>query len=121
MDNLYARLENDRWITRLPKVGKLKDGQTVTNYHKLPEETLLAEGWMPLVDIKPEFDADTQYLMLDYIEEVEGEVRRWYTAVDIEMAEPQEPQPSIEERLAEHDALIADLAEIVLEVKANGS
>ncbi len=49
----------------LPKVGTLKDGSTVSGYHLLDEETLKQEGWLPLEDIKPEYNPDTQYLVDD--------------------------------------------------------
>jgi len=53
----YALIENGEVRkTRLPKVGTLKNGSTVSNYHLLPHETLLAEGWLPIIDEIPETD-----------------------------------------------------------------
>ena len=48
----------------LPKVGILKSGETVSGYHLLDEETLLDEGWLPLEDIQPLFDINTQHLVI---------------------------------------------------------
>jgi len=53
----YALIENGEVTkTRLPKVGTLKDGSTVSNYNLLPHDVLLAEGWLPLIDETPETD-----------------------------------------------------------------
>mgnify|MGYP001047545328 FL=1 len=71
----------------LPKTGTLKDGRTVSGYDLLPEETLIQEGWLPLIEQKPEYDEETQLLQFDkYIIE-EDKVIAVYTAIDV----PQEP------------------------------
>lgn len=44
----------------LPKTGTLKNGSTVSGYHLLDEEILKEEGWLPLEDIPPEYDEETQ-------------------------------------------------------------
>lgn len=59
---------------RLPKVGQLKDGRTVSGYHLLYEETLKDEGWLPLEDIQPEYDEEIQYLVQDGYEVLEDKV-----------------------------------------------
>ena len=38
----------------LPKSDKLHDGRTVSNYHLLPADVLLQEGWYPLEQQIPE-------------------------------------------------------------------
>ncbi len=58
----------------LPKTGTLKDGRTVSGYHLLDEEVLLNEGWLPLEDIPPEYDEETQYLVQDGYEVLEDKV-----------------------------------------------
>ena len=58
----------------LPKTGVLKDGRTVSGYHLLDEETLLEEGWLPLEDVEPEYDEETQYLVQDGYEILEDKV-----------------------------------------------
>lgn len=58
----------------LPKTGVLKDGRTVSGYHLLDEEILLEEGWLPLEDVKPEYDEETQYLVNDGYEILEDKV-----------------------------------------------
>jgi hypothetical protein len=49
--NLYKLKGNT--LIKPPVTGELNDGRTVTAYHKLPEQTLLAEGWKPLVIEEP--------------------------------------------------------------------
>jgi hypothetical protein len=61
---MYALVRNGEVIqASLPTSGVLNN-KTVSNYHLLPESVLLAEGWLPLVENKPEYDADTQELRL---------------------------------------------------------
>ena len=63
---MYAKVENGQ-VTQahLPTSGILQDGRTVSNYHLLPDETLLAEGWLPCEEVKPDYDEATQYLVID--------------------------------------------------------
>ena len=63
---------------KLPKTGTLKNGSTVSGYHLLAEETLLDEGWLPLEDIKPEYDEETQYIVNDGYEILEDKVIKKY-------------------------------------------
>ena len=82
----------------LPKTGILKDGSTVSGYHLLDEEVLLDEGWLPLEDIKPEYDTETQYLTHDGYEILEDKVIKKYRIVDIpEKEEPRDLEAEIEE------------------------
>ena len=62
----------------LPKVGSLLDGRTVSGYHLLDEDTLIDEGWLPLEDIPPEYDEETQYLVNDGYEILEDKVIKKY-------------------------------------------
>ena len=77
---------------QLPKVGTLKDGSTVSGYHLLDEETLLEEGWLPLEDMQPEYDVETQYIINDGYEILEDKVIKKYKIENI--SEPQEPEPN---------------------------
>ncbi len=74
---------------QLPKVGTLSDGRTVSGYHLLDIEILKDEGWLPLEDVKPEYDVETQYLVNDGYEILEDKVIKKYSIVDIP-----EPQPN---------------------------
>jgi len=76
----------------LPKTGVLKDGSTVSGYHLLDEEILLDEGWLPLEDIPPEYDEETQYLVNDGYEILEDKVIKKYRIVDIPEPQPDELQ-----------------------------
>lgn len=76
----------------LPKVGSLLDGRTVSGYHLLDEETLRSEGWLPLEDIKPDYDEETQYLVNDGYEILEDKVIKKYRIEEIPEPQPDELQ-----------------------------
>lgn len=67
----------------LPNVGTLTDGSTVSNYDKLPQETLTGEGWLPVEDDKPIYDTFTQYLVFDTYEILTDKVIAHYKSIDI--------------------------------------
>ena len=75
----------------LPTTGTLKDGSTVSGYHLLDEEVLLDEGWLPLEDIPPEYDEETQYITADGYEILADKVIKKYKVLPI--------TPNISERL----------------------
>jgi hypothetical protein len=82
----------------LPKTGVLKDGSTVSGYHLLDEEVLLDEGWLPLEDIPPEYDGETQYLANDGYEILEDKVIKKYRIEEIsEREEPRDLEAEVEE------------------------
>jgi hypothetical protein len=82
----------------LPKTGTLKNGSTVSGYHLLDGETLLEEGWLPLEDVEPEYDEETQYLVNDGYEILEDKVIKKYKIEDIsEREEPRNLETEIEE------------------------
>ena len=92
---------------RLPKVGTLKDGRTVSAYHLLDEETLLEEGWLPLEDNPPEYDEETQYLVNDGYEILEDKVIKKYRIEEIpEREEPRDLEAEVEELRRIIDILI---------------
>lgn len=62
----------------LPRTGTLSTGETVSGYHLLPAETLEQEGWLPVEDIKPEYDAETQRLAPDGYEILPEKVVKKY-------------------------------------------
>ena len=77
---------------QLPQTGTLKDGSTVSGYHLLDDDILRDEGWLPLEDVKPEYDEETQYLVNDGYEILEDKVIKKYRIEEI--PELQEPEPS---------------------------
>jgi hypothetical protein len=81
---MYAKVVNGQ-VTQahLPTSGVLQDGRTVSNYHLLPDETLLAEGWLPCEEVKPTYDEATQYLAVDTVVQQDNKVIVTYKAVDI--------------------------------------
>ena len=63
----YVLVENGEVTkTKLPKTGVLSDGRTVSNYHLLPHDILLAEGWLPLVDEPPVTDEKHRAVITGY-------------------------------------------------------
>lgn len=81
---MYARVENGQ-VTQigLPTTGTLKDGRTVSNYNLLPQKVLKAEGWLPCEEVKPEYNPETQYLVIDIKEIVKGKVIVTYKVVEM--------------------------------------
>lgn len=89
----------------LPKVGTLKDGRTVSGYNLLDEEILKNEGWLPLEDIKPEYDEETQYLVDDGYEILEDKVVKKYKVENIPEPEIVD-EPIDDEKIAMAEAII---------------
>ena len=82
----------------LPKTGTLSTGETVSGYHLLDKEILLDEGWLPLEDIKPKYDIETQCLTSDGYEILEDKVIKKYRVEDIpEQEEPRDLESEVEE------------------------
>ena len=82
----------------LPKTGTLSTGETVSGYHLLDDDILLDEGWLPLEDVKPEYDEETQYLVQDGYEILEDKVIKKYRIEDIpEEVEPRDLEAETEE------------------------
>lgn len=50
-------------LEQLPASHQLSTGETVSNYPQLDKATLKKEGWLPLEDIQPEFDEETEELI----------------------------------------------------------
>ena len=67
----------------LPKTGTLSDGRTVSGYHLLPIETLKEEGWLPLEDIEPEYNPETQYVRQTGYDILSDKVVKLYEVMDI--------------------------------------
>lgn len=108
----YAKVENGQVIQiGLPSTGTLKDGSTVSGYNLLPESVLLDEGWLPLVDNKPEYDEETEYLeFVDY--EVIPDVKVVANYI-IKQKEPVIPVSTLEERLESAEAAILAMMEVL--------
>jgi len=74
---------------KLPKTGTLSDGRTVSGYHLLDEETLKEEGWLPLEDIKPEYNPEIQYIKPTGYDIFSDKVVKKYIVKDIPLEEPE--------------------------------
>jgi len=95
----------------LPKTGVLKDGSTISGYHLLDEETLLEEGWLPLEDVEPEYDEETQYLVNDGYEILEDKVIKKYKIEDI--SERKEPR-NLEQKIEEDTGMLALIVSMLM-------
>ena len=76
--NMVKVINGEVTPATLPKSDKLHDGRTVSNYHLLPADVLLQEGWYPLEQQIPEYDPETQYIELDRYEIGVGKVTQVY-------------------------------------------
>ena len=74
----------------LPKTGMLSTGETVSGYHLLDGEILKQEGWVPVEDIRAEYDNETHYLQPSGYDIQEDKVVRLYEIVEIP---PRAPDP----------------------------
>lgn len=115
---MYAYIENGevKRIGNLPKVWQMKNGTTVSGFHlfanqteadedgKTGAERLREEGWLPLVDEKPEYDEETQYLTNPTYEIGENEVVRRYEIADIPVEEEVSQGLSAEDRIEQLEA-----------------
>ena len=90
----------------LPRVGTLSDGRTVSGYHMLPEETLRAEGWLPVEDNPPAYDPATHYIVVEGYEVLSDRVTKVYRVE----AKPSAEQPvpdEYEQRLTDIEMALA--------------
>jgi len=99
---MYAKVENNQ-VTQayLPTSGTLSDGRSVSNYNLLPEETLLAEGWLPLIENKPEYDPDMQELQLTGYTIEAAQVTANYEAVTL--------PPTLDNRVTAVEGVLMDI------------
>jgi hypothetical protein len=108
MRNMVQVIDGEIKQFRLPEVGELSDGSTVSGYHLQSLDILLSEGWLPLEDIQPEYNEDTQYIINDGFEILEDKVIVKYRIEDI-IIETIEPQPSMEDYLLDLDFRISSI------------
>lgn len=88
---MYAYIENEviKKQGNLPKTWQLKDGRTISGFHLLDKEILKQEGWLPIKEIRPQYDAETQYLTNPQYEILEDKVIKTWQVAD-SIIEPQE-------------------------------
>ncbi|QUH21065.1 hypothetical protein [Alkaliphilus sp. B6464] len=102
----------------LPKVGTLKDSSTVSGYHLLDEEILKQEGWLPLEDILPEYDEQTQYLIDDGYEILQDKVIKKYKVENIPIEEEIPTVPSEVDILKAQNKALVDRQEFLEDIIA---
>lgn len=103
---MYGRIINEALELSLPYMGVLSDGRTVSNYNLLPESVLLAEGWLPLIEDKPEYNPETQELrQIGYTVE-NNIITVSYEAVAI--------TPTTEDRLVAAESVIMEILEMMM-------
>ena len=59
----------------------------ISNYHLLPEEYLIEQGWLPLEEILPEYDVETQQLINPLYEILTDKVIKSWEIVEIQKNE----------------------------------
>ncbi|WP_299074719.1 hypothetical protein [uncultured Paraglaciecola sp.] len=87
---MYAKVENNavvKTMSRLPKQHKLADGKTTGNFDKMPSSVHLKEGFCPVEEKKPKYDAAIQTINLKTEVVGKDKVTRQYEAKDIPIAE----------------------------------
>ena len=87
---MYAIVENDavkRYIRELPKQHTFANGGKTGNFDLLDTATQIAEGYYPVVDVRPSVDPRIETLELDSVVIGEDAVTRTYVVVakDIEV------------------------------------
>jgi len=100
-------INNQVTQTSLPTTGTV-NGQTVSNYHLLPESTLLSEGCLPLVENKPTL-GEGEYHVFAYYTIQETQVVANYTAETI----PAEA-PSVETRVEIVESTLGEILENII-------
>jgi hypothetical protein len=106
---MYAKVIDGQVVQiGLPTTGTLSDGRSVSNYNLLPEAVLLAEGWLPYQENKPEYNPETQYLQLSGYDIQQDKVIANYEAVLIIHI------PTVEERLEAAEFVIMDMLETMM-------
>jgi hypothetical protein len=77
----YALVENG--VVKsvgLPQTGVLKNGSTVSGYDTLSAAVLSSEGWLPLIDVTPAYNAAIETLIHDgYVVETAQVITRYRT------------------------------------------
>ena len=91
---------------KLPKTGTLKDGSTVSGYHLLDEEVLLEEGWLPLEDIKPEYDEETEIVVATGYDIQTDKVVKLYEVKPMPVEEEYPDVKAMEQTIIEQQQLI---------------
>lgn len=106
----YAKVQDGQVVqVGLPTTGTLKDGSTVSGYNLLAPAILAQEGWLPLDETAPEYDAETQYLQSNgYIVQADKVIID-YVVLDIPVPEPTPQVPTLEEQITELQAQNAQM------------
>lgn len=97
----------------LPTTGTLSDGRTVSGYDRLPLQTLTAEGWLPLIDGPPAYDATTEQAIPDGYDVLADRVIVRYRVEPIPTPQPEPPTPE-QQRIADLETQVAELTDYVL-------
>lgn len=101
-----------------PKTYTLEDGRIICNFSNSPA-LMKRYGYKPILDVQPEYDINTEYVIIVGYEETEENIIVKYTVKTIETSEEEDVVVSIgklrttdtehEEAISEIYALIMDL------------
>lgn len=67
---LYQVKDNKITLRSVPHTYTHDDGSQTVGYNLLSPEELAQDGWIEVVEVKPEYDEDTHYL--EYSEEIKA-------------------------------------------------
>lgn len=102
-----VQVENGQIVKyTLPKVGTLKDGSTVSGYDTLMlsnPDLAKEEGWLPLIDEKPEYDPEVESLTIREYEILEDKVIVKYDINKIQDVELTQPTTGIDDYILDMD------------------
>lgn len=113
---MYAKLNNGV-LEYAPINYTLSDGRVIVNFNK--SEVLMKKyGFKLVVDEKPIFNQDTEYLVITGYNEQETTITVLYTIKQMDMIEQ---EATIEDKIvqlkqvdSEHELALADLTEMIL-------
>lgn len=110
-----ARIDGDTVsASQIPRIGRLSDGRTVSNYRALPDDVLYAEGWREVIDGgQPDHDPETQRVRRT-LEAQGDEVRAVYTVEDRPPPPPEDTSDEDFRQAVEAATSIADLKAALL-------
>ena len=77
---MYGKIINDTFC-KAPNTFKTDDGRIITNFN-IAENLMVAYGFKPVIENKPEYNVSTQYLKMSSFEETETDITLNYDVID---------------------------------------
>lgn len=77
---MYGKIINGTFC-KAPNTFKTDNGQMITNFN-IAEDLMVAYGFKPVIENKPEYNVSTQYLEMSSFEETETNITLNYDVID---------------------------------------